>query len=342
MEAREEKGKRVVIPNTLMVIGWTTLFALCIGCANIDHDESLSTISLAPEDVDGSDSGLSPTSSSPSPSEDRTGPSFDASAPRPDASALQPDANALQPDASMSQPDASAPQPDASAPQPDASAPDASTPDASAPQPDASAPDETPGRYTAMRAKTAPVIDGVLSEFANANAIDLSISSTRTSAVHKLMYNDTHLFIAAYVLDLDVQTTVRKRDGEVWVDDGIELLFDLDNNGGSDATVGDFKILVNADGVRRDSKGVASGGRDPSWNPSYDVATTRTWGGYRIEIAVPWSAFGLTAPPSAPWGFDTAHNDRTSSGKHYKAVWWNENGGTVNDPDGFGELVFGQ
>ncbi len=209
-----------------------------------------------------------------------------------------------------------------------------SSPDAELEQPDVAA-----GQYAAMLAENTPTIDGELSEFANAPAIDLSPSSG-TTAVHKLLWSNTHLYVAASVIDGDVQTTNATRDGAIWNDDNIELMFDIGGEGGTNLSSGDFKVIINADGVRRDGEGSATGSFDASWNPAYQVAAVPTADGYQIEMAIPWSAFGLAGAPAAAWGFDTAQNDRNAAGQTSKAVWWNQNGGGVNDPAGWGELSF--
>ncbi len=199
-----------------------------------------------------------------------------------------------------------------------------------------------PGQHIAAHSKAAPVIDGELSEFSGSPAITLTVSATRaTSSVQLLWDNDT-LYIAADVMDGDVQTTLGKRDEEVWNDDSVEFMFDPGNEGGADFNLGDFKIIVNAAGVVRDTEGTAAGEFDTSWTPSHQVSAVPTASGYRIEMAVPWTEFGLAGPPNSAWGFDLALNDTITSGATNKAAWWNDNGGTINDPSGWGELVFVQ
>src|SRR5690606_1861048 len=61
----------------------------------------------------------------------------------------------------------------------------------------------SPTEYTAYKASTAPTIDGDLSEYVDAEAIQLS-NAGGTSGTYKLLYDNTNLYIAVEVDDENV------------------------------------------------------------------------------------------------------------------------------------------
>ncbi len=99
-------------------------------------------------------------------------------------------------------------------------------------------------------------------------------------------------------------------------------------------------------GTQHDARGA---GAWDSWSAVWEsaVVVTGTLGndadvdtGYTVELAMPWSAWGVPVPaPGTGWGLDLAVND-LAGGVRDAAVWQNTDGGTSNDPDGWGELVF--
>jgi hypothetical protein len=63
--------------------------------------------------------------------------------------------------------------------------------------------------------------------------------------------------------------------------------------------------------------------------------------GYVIEMAIPWSAWGIRPPAEDQvFGFDLNLNDQDDAGERDHACWSNSDQGTINNPDGWGEMVF--
>jgi len=78
---------------------------------------------------------------------------------------------------------------------------------------------------------------------------------------------------------------VRKRDGQVWNDDCIELFIDPTNKRQLDGYV---HIMVNSIPVTAECKGPA-GAEDYSWNPKIEAKTDKTKKAWVLELAIPFA-----------------------------------------------------
>jgi hypothetical protein len=207
--------------------------------------------------------------------------------------------------------------------------------------------DITPPPYhTVLKTSSPPVIDGDISEFSGLDVITLS-NSQGTTGDYKLMWDDTALYIAASVTDTQLNAdSTHVEDSPLWRDDSIELMFDTLHNAGTTLQNDDYKFFVNIQNVHTDSLAF-----DMSWNASYtsDVQlsgtvndNTDTDTGYTIEIAMPWSNWGISPPATNDaWGFELVMNDRNSSGLRDWSPWANtDQDGNPNNPDGWGDLWF--
>ncbi len=198
--------------------------------------------------------------------------------------------------------------------------------------------------YEVLHTLTPPIIDGDLSEFSKVSP--LIITNSRSGAVGKyyLLWDNTALYIAASVKDIDLSAHLTARDGALWNDDSVELFFDTLMNRGSRLMPDDYKFFINLQNAHRDSKGGAA-----TWSITY-FSQVRLRGtlnvsgdvdrGYTIECRIPWGAWGLTPPRAGTrWGFDVAMND-LKAGKRYQESWAHDSSKLPNVPNNWGKLVF--
>jgi hypothetical protein len=199
--------------------------------------------------------------------------------------------------------------------------------------------------YKIIKTNTPPTIDGNITEFPNANMIKLS-NSRGISGTYRLLWDEQALYIAANVSDAQLNADQTTRDGQLWNDDSIELFFDTLNNDGGEMQTDDYKFFVNLNNARSVSRGTGSG-RDNSWNNDFDSKLDVQGtvndnqdidSGYSIELAIPW----WIMPPGFGdrWGFDLNMNDQDSTDNRIATSWSNLDGGTSNNPDGWGDLIF--
>ncbi len=198
--------------------------------------------------------------------------------------------------------------------------------------------------YTILKTSTPPTIDGNINEFANANSLTIT-NSNGNSATYKMLWDSNNLYIAAQGSDSQLAAIASERDGALWDDDAIELFFDTLNNGGIFLNSDDYKFFVNLLNTTRDSY---FGGGGSSWNTIFNSAVTTSGtlnvagnvdAGYTIEIAIPWSNWGVSVPvDSSVWGFDVSMDDRNDAGDVIQKAWSQTNVGNI--PDEFGDVTF--
>jgi hypothetical protein len=199
--------------------------------------------------------------------------------------------------------------------------------------------------YTILKTNSPLTIDGNLNEFADVNEITIT-NSEGNSATYKMLWDENNLYISAQGNDNQLGALVTERDGTgIWNDDSIELFFDTLNNGGTSLNSDDYKFFVNIRNVQNDARYDGSG---YSWSTSLSSAVTTTGTlnsmddtdtGYTIEIAIPWTNWGVAVPSdNSVWGFDVNMNDRRDDGTRIWDAWSQESG--LNIPNEFGEIIF--
>jgi hypothetical protein len=184
--------------------------------------------------------------------------------------------------------------------------------------------------YTVVKTGTAPVIDGNLSEYASANTITMSGGNGNTTNV-KMLWDSANLYIGAITTDTELNAAVTTHDTSgVWNDDGLEFVFDTQNNGGWDTS--DYKIIVNAQGATYDARNFT----DLTWNGPYQKAVTRNGTlndgvndtSYTIELAIPWTSVNVTPSTATTYGMNFQTNDADATRTTYT---WNGAINTVAD-----------
>jgi hypothetical protein len=199
--------------------------------------------------------------------------------------------------------------------------------------------------------RTAPNIDGDLSDWAQplypighivygANRWD---NAADLSANFMIGWDVSYLYIAVRVVDEDYVQNAR--GSEMYMGDSIEIMLDTDLEG-------DFTVTVmNADdhqlGISPGSPEVGNDMEAYLWQPvsragsrsDVRIGARRTANGYDIEVAVPWSLYGITAQEERTYGFalSVSDNDRTGFVEQQTMIS-NVSTRRYNDPTTWGNL----
>lgn len=119
------------------------------------------------------------------------------------------------------------------------------------------------------------------------------------------------------------KSTATKRDGQVWADDSIELYL---------VTPADvqYQFIVSAAGVMFDKRNI-----DPGWDGTWRAATRVLEGRYEIEMAIPLSDMGLSAPPES-FRFNLCRNYVVPTSQWTSVAW---TGSKYGNRERFGKLL---
>ena len=159
----------------------------------------------------------------------------------------------------------------------------------------------------------APLIDGLADEapWQLATSITkLVIGTVGTRATFDVLWDETNLYVAARVID----NTPFNDSDPVFLDDGVELYLDVNNNGGPyDSTDNQFII-----GYQDDSLFLAR-----PFNGALRFATSLTEvAGYSVELAIPWADLGIRPESGLTLGFDIGINDDRDGGEREGQLMW--------------------
>ncbi len=194
-------------------------------------------------------------------------------------------------------------------------------------------PDPTPDPITSINRTTtsfktlAPItLDGNLAESAwsQSNAVTFrnTARSDNETTVHTL-YDDTNLYFAFDVIDAQLEATGQA----LWKDDGNEIYMDVGHNASATVDGNDYHFIINKDDV---NSGLVV--------MSKTVTSAK---GYIMEVAIPWSSLGISAPSADQvMGLLLANNDM-DNGKITQYDWQGliETGG-YRRPNLWGDLIF--
>ncbi|MEI6499731.1 MAG: carbohydrate-binding family 9-like protein, partial [Armatimonadota bacterium] len=156
------------------------------------------------------------------------------------------------------------------------------------------------------QAPAAPVVDGKLDDACWTSAsvagdfVDIRAGEpARLKTTARVMADDKALYVGFDCPEptmADVVAKVKDHDGQVWLEDGVELFM-------ADATRKPYAHLIvttaNAvlDELNQDSQ---------AWNPKLQTAVSKGKNGWSVEIAVPWSelaAVGIKRSPAMTLNF---------------------------------------
>jgi len=118
----------------------------------------------------------------------------------------------------------------------------------------------------------------------------------QAQTVARLIYDSKALYAAMRCAEpnmASLRVIGQQRDSDVWIGDCAELFLGL-----APPPEPYYHLIINPSNVRWDGRGRGEAA-DVSWNPDYQSATARTADHWTVELAIPWSALGLAAPPAS-------------------------------------------
>lgn len=213
----------------------------------------------------------------------------------------------------------------------------------------------TNARFTATFLDTPPVLDGTWDEWTNAAYPVRSVvyganqreNTEDLEGSFRAGWDRDYLYLAVKVID---DRYVQNSTGVLlYQGDSIEVQFDADLEG---------DLNVNSLSSDDFQLGISPGRPDPDgtkevylWNPS-NLAGARTdmriasVGGdglYRVEIAIPWSLFGVTPEAGDQFGFSLNISDNDNPNENTQHTMISAVAGrTLTDPTTWGLLILGQ
>ncbi len=173
--------------------------------------------------------------------------------------------------------------------------------------------------------------------------------SADSSALVRLGYNDTHLFVDIDVKDDAVVSNIAPNDirGH-WRTDAVEIC--LDPSADSEHTLTCFKVGI----FPFDNTGMTRAARDADAHqgpieetaPGMKVTASRTVDGYRIQTAIPWRDAGMQKPKKgAMLGFNVILYDgdkpdaATGENINESRLAWAPRRGVQGRPEDWGRLI---
>jgi hypothetical protein len=165
-----------------------------------------------------------------------------------------------------------------------------------------------------------------------------SIDATRV----RLLEDGLRLFVRFDCDDRDVWATLERRDAPLWEEEAVEIFLAP----GDDVPARYVEVQVNPLGTIFDAKVTNPDGRrdtmrvDASWNaPGLVARVVRpASGGWRAEIALPWSDACAGEPPSV-WRANLFRIERRHGGQPEFSCW---SPTLVDPPDFHKPAVFGR
>ncbi|MFQ6131761.1 MAG: sugar-binding protein [Armatimonadota bacterium] len=211
------------------------------------------------------------------------------------------------------------------------------TPPTGAPGEVEAAPAPPPVAYV-PRATAAPRVDGELGEAAWQETEPLGLSTTvdgsgpaAQPAELRLLRDDEALYVALRCVEpaLDrLRAARRPHDGEVWLDDSVEVFLGVAGAGGY------FHFGVNCNGSTYDAEA-----RDPAWNSGFEAAVGRQTNAWTVELSIPLAKLAGEGKLPAEW-IASFNRNRYVTGAFQESAWSPTYSGDSHVPERFGRLLF--
>jgi PQQ-dependent dehydrogenase (s-GDH family) len=184
----------------------------------------------------------------------------------------------------------------------------------------------------ALRTNLAMSVDGNLNEAAwqNFTTVSKTITGTpnNTGTSFAVTWNSTYLFVGMRVTD----GNLFNESVNAWDDDAFEIYIDAENNGGTAYGTNDRQFVKEWNSTTIWEKNNRTTGVLHAW------ATVA--GGYTIEVAIPWSNIGITAPAAGlTIGFDIANDDDDNGAARESQLIWAGDNDNWRYPRNFGDLI---
>ena len=184
---------------------------------------------------------------------------------------------------------------------------------------------QTTGPFTmpAIRAATAPTIDGVIGddEWQDAARVADFIQFEPTQGQPAefetevaVLYDAANLYVAFVAHDPEpLLAQMTQRDAQLWNDDSVQIYLDTFHDGRSG-----YFFMTNVLGTQLDGRVTEDGNsNDATWDAPWVSATRRTDFGYTVEISIPLSALQYAAGDDTTWGINFARSRRRTLERSY-------------------------
>jgi fibronectin type 3 domain-containing protein len=180
-------------------------------------------------------------------------------------------------------------------------------------------------------ATSAPAIDGTENaSWAHATVLPINHltigTSTSSDGVFETMWDSNYLYVLFTVNDSMILNGTPDYNGSA-----VEFYIDTNNSKSTSNGASDFRYTL---GYNHTS--VSEGNHNATTGVKFAQSTYS--GGYREELAIPWSTLSVTPWSGQSIGIDAAIDDttNTSQGRTDQLFWYNYYPTDYNDPQGFG------
>jgi len=176
-----------------------------------------------------------------------------------------------------------------------------------------------PNLIKAKKTVNMPLIDGSLDETMwdlNQSISKIASGTKNNTGTFGMLWDSTFLYLGIKILDATVTTT----NANPWDNDGVELYFDMNHNGGAyDSFDRQWIKVANSSSIWQ-KIGMTTGA--VTTTSSVQSATKIITGGYSLEIAIPWTLLGSKPNLSALYGFDIANDDCDGTTTRGSQIMW--------------------
>lgn len=178
----------------------------------------------------------------------------------------------------------------------------------------------------AIRITTPPIIDGKLDDNCWQSCIPATdfymvepnpgAPVTQPTYVY-ICYDDEKIYFGIRLLEARpdaIQTTVNQRDGQIWLDDALELILDTycDRRNA-------YYFASNLNGAKLDGRIIDEGRSvDENWDCHWETRSGLAPGGWEMEMAIPFSELSFPRSDSLVWGINFWRTERP----HWENTSW--------------------